>query len=29
VLLYRAVTFLLPVPLGAAAFLWWRHTRRA
>jgi putative heme transporter len=29
VLLYRAVTYLLPVPLGAAAFLWWRHTRRA
>jgi putative heme transporter len=26
VLLYRAVTFLPPIPLGAAAFLIWRHT---
>jgi putative heme transporter len=25
VLLYRAVTFLPPIPLGAAAFLVWRH----
>jgi putative heme transporter len=25
VLLYRAVTFLPPIPLGAAAFLAWRH----
>ena len=25
VLLYRAVTFLPPIPLGAAAFLTWRH----
>lgn len=29
VLLYRAVTYLLPVPFGAAAYLWWQHTRRA
>jgi uncharacterized membrane protein YbhN (UPF0104 family) len=28
VLLYRAVTYLLPVPLGAGAYLWWRHSRR-
>lgn len=28
VLLYRAVTYLLPVPLGAGAYVWWRHTRR-
>lgn len=27
VLLYRAVTYLLPVPLGALAYLWWRHAR--
>jgi uncharacterized protein (TIRG00374 family) len=27
VLLYRAVTYLLPVPLGAGAYLWW-HARR-
>lgn len=27
VLLYRAVSYLLPIPLGAAAYLWWRHTR--
>jgi putative heme transporter len=26
VLLYRAVTYLPPIPLGAAAFLAWRHT---
>jgi uncharacterized protein (TIRG00374 family) len=26
VLLYRAVTYLPPIPLGAAAFLVWRHT---
>jgi hypothetical protein len=25
VLLYRAVTYLPPIPLGAAAFLLWRH----
>ena len=25
VLLYRAVTYLPPIPLGAAAFLVWRH----
>jgi uncharacterized membrane protein YbhN (UPF0104 family) len=25
VLLYRAATYLLPVPLGALAYLWWRH----
>jgi putative heme transporter len=29
VLLYRAVTYLLPIPLGAAAYVWWRHTIRA
>lgn len=29
VLLYRAVTYLLPIPLGAAAYLWWQHSRRA
>ena len=29
VLLYRAVTYLLPVPLGAFAYLWWRHARRS
>ncbi|MGO9294698.1 MAG: flippase-like domain-containing protein [Streptosporangiaceae bacterium] len=28
VLLYRAVTYLLPVPLGAACYLCWRRTRR-
>jgi uncharacterized protein (TIRG00374 family) len=28
VLLYRAVTFLPPIPLGAAAFLTWRHAPR-
>jgi putative heme transporter len=28
VLLFRAVTFLLPIPLGALAYLWWRHTHR-
>ncbi len=28
VLLYRAVTYLLPVPLGAAAYLGWRYMRR-
>jgi uncharacterized protein (TIRG00374 family) len=27
VLLYRAATYLLPVPLGALAYLWWRHAR--
>jgi hypothetical protein len=25
VLLYRAATYLPPIPLGAAAFLLWRH----
>jgi uncharacterized protein (TIRG00374 family) len=29
VLLYRAVTYLLPIPLGAVAYVWWRHTIRA
>ena len=29
VLLYRAVTYLLPIPLGGAAYLWWRHSRPA
>ena len=29
VLLYRAVTYLLPIPLGALAYLWWRRTHRA
>jgi putative heme transporter len=29
VLVFRAVTYLLPVPLGAAAYFWWRRTRRA
>lgn len=29
VLLYRAVTYLLPIPLGGAAFLWWRRARTA
>jgi putative heme transporter len=29
VLLYRAVTYLLPIPLGAAAYLGWRYTRRS
>jgi putative heme transporter len=28
VLLFRAVTYLLPVPLGAFAYLGWRHTQR-
>jgi uncharacterized protein (TIRG00374 family) len=28
VLLYRAVTYLLPVPLGAAAYLGWRYMHR-
>jgi putative heme transporter len=28
VLLFRAVTYLLPIPLGAAAYLSWRHTHR-
>ncbi len=28
VLLFRAITYLLPIPLGALAYLWWRHTRR-
>lgn len=28
VLLFRAVTYLLPLPLGAAAYLWWRKTHR-
>ncbi|CAN5661050.1 hypothetical protein BH24ACT26_BH24ACT26_01430 [soil metagenome] len=27
VLLYRALTYLLQIPLGAAAYLWWRHSR--
>jgi hypothetical protein len=25
VLLYRAVTYLPPIPLGAAAYLMWQH----
>jgi putative heme transporter len=29
VLLYRAVTYVLPIPFGAGAYLWWRHTCRA
>ena len=29
VLLYRAVTYLLPIPLGALAYLWWRRTHHA
>ena len=29
VLVFRAVTYLLPLPLGAAAYLWWHRTRRA
>ncbi|HUZ36936.1 MAG TPA: lysylphosphatidylglycerol synthase domain-containing protein [Streptosporangiaceae bacterium] len=28
VLLFRAVTYLLPIPLGAAAYLGWRQTHR-
>jgi uncharacterized protein (TIRG00374 family) len=28
VLLFRAATYLLPIPLGALAYLWWRRTRR-
>jgi putative heme transporter len=28
VLLFRAVTYLLPIPLGALAYLWWRHVHR-
>jgi uncharacterized protein (TIRG00374 family) len=28
VLVFRAVTYLLPLPLGAAAYLWWRCARR-
>ena len=28
VLLFRAVTYLLPIPLGAFAYLWWRQTKR-
>ena len=28
VLMFRAVTYLLPIPLGAAAYLGWRHTHR-
>ncbi|MBO0775681.1 MAG: flippase-like domain-containing protein [Actinobacteria bacterium] len=27
VLMFRAVTYLLPLPLGAAAYLWWRWAR--
>jgi uncharacterized protein (TIRG00374 family) len=27
VLVFRAVTYLLPLPLGAAAYLWWRCAR--
>ena len=29
VLLYRAVTYLLPIPLGALAYVWWRRTHHA
>lgn len=29
VLLFRAVTYLPSVPLGALAYLWWRHTDRS
>ncbi len=28
VLLFRTLTYLLPIPLGAVAYLWWRHTHR-
>src|SRR6202011_2320276 len=28
VLLYRALTFLLPIPIGAACYLYWRISRR-
>ena len=28
VLLYRAVTYLLPIPLGALAYVWWRRTHQ-
>ena len=28
VLLFRAVTYLLPIPLGALAYLWWRQAKR-
>lgn len=28
VLLFRAATYLLPIPLGALAYLWWRRTHR-
>lgn len=28
VLLFRAATYLLPIPLGALAYLWWRRTKR-
>ena len=28
VLLFRSVTYLLPIPLGAAAYLAWRHVHR-
>jgi putative heme transporter len=29
VLLFRTLTYLLPIPLGAVAYLWWRHTHHA
>jgi len=25
VLVYRALTYLLPIPLGALTYLWWRR----
>jgi hypothetical protein len=28
VLLYRALTYLPSLPLGALAFAWWRHSSR-
>ena len=28
VLLYRAITYLPPIPIGAACYLWWRRTQR-
>jgi uncharacterized membrane protein YbhN (UPF0104 family) len=28
VLLFRTVTYLLPIPLGALAYLVWRHMHR-
>lgn len=29
VVLFRAVTYLPPIPLGALAYLWWRHPARS